>query len=164
MDKQNYLLQTKFGSIYCKPTQADHIYMDMQGNYGQPCQSITVNNVAMTQVSAHMYLWTDGKFHLGMQKDAEWEQNRSLYTRRSITEDASDSARTKLKAELERVVNEWVKDNAPALKEAQYQYLLERKESVKQEIEKARKELNEKQEKLNDLYEKLKALCTEQPA
>ncbi len=102
------MIDTKLGPVEVHPTHANHIHISTES--GTP--GLTVRGVPY-HISAHLYLWADGTWHLGREGEAPYKQSESLYASRTdrYTEPrdlyASRPARKALTAAIETAMNAW---------------------------------------------------------
>jgi hypothetical protein len=97
-------LTTKYGDVAVTPTSADHVHVTTNPGSGRDADRLDLvinGKLYRGNLSAHMHRWSDGKFHVGEQKD-----NLAAY--HSLYFDAgTDAAKKTMRAALELVVNAW---------------------------------------------------------
>jgi hypothetical protein len=111
---------TPLGEITITPTEAKHLHVGSD--------SIVVRNI-LHRISGHLYLWADGSWHVGEERQPDYERSRQMYVSRRDTShrdtynDASTAAHTKICEVVTAVVNEWAIATSWALKAAQKEYV-----------------------------------------
>lgn len=160
---QGYEVGTKYGTVQITPTEATHLYVTNDLDSQPSRASIIVNNIALADVSAHLYLWKDGKWHIGPEEKQEWERNKHMWAKRDLKTEASTSQKQKLAEEFELVVNMWASMNQLAINKAQIKRLEMDKEQLRADIAGIEDNLREKREELNSLYLKLADLLKNCP-
>lgn len=152
---KDFSVNTRYGQVRLTPTQANHIYVsnDIHGVH----HSLVVNNSELSNVSAHYYLWDDGKWHLGPQEKTELERGRQLWAKKDMLNEASDSQKRKLTEEFDKVVSQWAAANSKAIFEAEIADLEQQKERAREAVQEAEENLRVKRDEMNQVYGKLHA-------
>jgi hypothetical protein len=115
-------------TVELTPTSLNHIYVGAGKNVNAPDSSghvpyLTERGVDYT-LSAHLYRWQDGKFHVGEEGKRAYDHHQSFgLTRAEWTNynksGAAPTIEAKLKSEIEEIVNTWVDANSGAMVEAE---------------------------------------------
>ena len=165
-----YRVITSLGIIWVFPTDANHIYCDANHHclskniparpLDDRCEPLTVNRVEYG-TSAHLYKWSDGKFHLGQEKELPYQRiNSNLHMSRLNAKTyneshASEAAKKKVIAVLETEINEWVSKHQDILRHAELNKRKEQIESMREQVEHARNELQAQKDNLAKLEKEL---------
>lgn len=158
-DYPKAILTTKYGTREIVVTEATHVHVSHDGYEGGTAKYLGPVRGINYHVSAHLYRWSDGTWHIGendgygfnfdilegtdSSKDPkQWDKRQSnassLYmSREGGFTDASKSAREAIGKEIERAFNEWIKttEAAEAFEIGQEKYL-------RRELEEATGEMN----------------------
>lgn len=111
--------------------------------------------------SAHMFLWSDGRWHLGRETENTYQQGQHLSVTRANWTKVSDmyasqSARKKIASEFEVAVNNFALGNPAIIRAAQLEHLhdtMRRAEGKCAEAAQALLEAKTAQEAAQDAYE-----------
>jgi hypothetical protein len=142
-----YVMNSQLGNVMLTPTDEGHMHVSTDAQIAD-ASAIKVNNV-MYNISAHIYLWPNGRWKFGSPKNPSeaWRepymsrvgwvtmmQNRKSY-------EPTIGAKQKAREVLESEINAWVEGHPEAMAEAV-------KTDVKYKLMKARAEVAEKQAEL----------------
>lgn len=134
-------VKCKFGTVAVIPTDANHIYATSNPDSGRNTLPFNVRGVDYS-VSAHVYRYKDGSWHVGPEKVAEYMRLRDgLYMSRRDYKDPSDAARQAAAAEIETVVRAWAAKNSSSLSFAEFTAAQSHLESLKSQRAEKAKEL-----------------------
>lgn len=145
------LLHTKFGDIYLQAGDARHVYLTTCPD-DHIAKIWTVRGIDC-RVSAHYSLhekdkqWYCGpEFNSRGQELAIWERKHYLHAYRIVYTDfnkrsLSNNADDKIRAELDRVVNEWACKNWTILQAAELEELARQNAKLAEQIEEKKKEI-----------------------
>ena len=119
-----HTLQTTLGPLSIQFTDAKHAYIST--GLDNP---VTVNRVQYL-VECHVYLWSDGVWHIGEEGKNEWEQRQSLYMSRVGWVNYKDahpsrSAHNKAAQELRLAAHNFAVNNPAIIRDAQREHLRE---------------------------------------
>lgn len=162
---RDHHVQTKLGSIFITPTEADHLHVcTRDGN--SPEKFLTWRGCEY-YVSAHFYRWTDGSYQLGQEftevQDSngkhtrpanQYERRQSLYISHHA---ASESARNKLAEMMTDAVNAWTAANPDKLFDAETDHIKDELDSAIADRNKAKNALAEAEDAVEELKAKLTA-------
>lgn len=158
----SFSLATPFGIVAIKPTDNQHIYLelapvspdlDAQGHrYSLP---FTLRGVSY-HGGIHLYRWADGNFHLGPEAGSSYDQRQSLYLRRHnpsnpSNDRASDSAERIILQTLLPAANVWTAANPYALDAAE-------QERIASTLARLQQQRSDLLQQLNDIAEQIAEL------
>jgi hypothetical protein len=141
MNYERYEVTTKFGMIKIKPTQGDHIFVDLNG--------LTMRGIGY-KGNMHVYRWSAGTWQIGPESKNSYERRQHFYLTRDWATNnfnaspPSESARKAIEAEVLPLIQKWIAANADALTHADRE---RRADEVRKRMEQIR-ELNKEIEKL----------------
>jgi hypothetical protein len=151
-----YTLQTTLGPLSIQFTDAKHAYISTGLD-----NTVTVNRVQYL-VRCHVYLWSDGVWHIGEEGKNEWEQRQSLYMTRVGWVNYKDthpsrSAHNKAAQELRLAAHNFAVNNPAIIRDAQREHLREVAEKLEREYVEALNAADEIRKNRNlaqDAYDK----------
>lgn len=146
----------KLGQVYLIPTSKTHIYVDFNGQGAERNPFPVTTRGISWQGSIHMYLWADGKFHVGPEDKSDYDRRQAVWLRRldqyerprHLDSTPSDSTWRLIVEATFVAVNEWAADNKPALLTA------EAKDKLN-DWDRAREAYNKAKEAADKAYEEL---------
>jgi hypothetical protein len=140
---------TKFGRISLTPTSATHVYATTNPGGGRVDQLLpwTIRGKEHKFITAHLYRWSDGQFHIGEEKDS-LASYHGLYAT-----SLSDAARKTVVPVLESAVNNFANDTPSAFRDAAIEDLNDKIDRLETE----RAELVAKAHKVTDEITALRA-------
>lgn len=168
-----YKLETKLGNVWLHPTQADHIYVDFGHNLNVAEESATGRHGPLTirgvvySGSIHMYLWSDGSWHVGPENaKSDYDRRQSLYMSRYDARTYTGSfptpaARKSVEEIVPPLVNEWAKANPEALKDAEIEHVSAEYERARETWHEALQASKKAEQAVLDLGARLAELMTE---
>lgn len=140
-----YELETRYGPIAVRPTQADHIFVQGGGRIGE----FIVNGVPV------IFTFHLGDYGDGFEPYRDPKTGRADYAfsgrRADSLVDASRSAEKKITREVVDVVSDWADDNPEALGLAQ-------SEAVQMELESLRGKLAELEDQAEEVRARIREL------
>jgi hypothetical protein len=164
----SFNLTTPFGIVALKPTNNDHIYIelapvspDLDAHGHRYAQPFTVRGVSY-HGGIHVYRWADGSFHLGPEAAPSYDQRQSLYLRRHnpsnpSNDRASDSAERTILQTLLPAANAWAAANPYALDAAEQERIASTLARLQQQRTDLMQQLNEVDKQLAELQPRSRA-------
>ena len=147
-------IQTKYGKANITVTGHTDglgVWVDANSNCGDdPSVGFTINNVRYG-VRADLTLWSDGTWQIGNEATPHMAHSYLYMTRPLSNQEPSASARSKAKAEILAVVNQWVQDHPEELEEARSQARDKRRQEIKNRLAELKEEEAELRRELGGL-------------
>ncbi len=133
MSHTAYVVSTKFGKLSVTPTSANHVYVTTNPGGGRVDQLLpwTIRGKEHKFITAHLYRWSDGQFHVGEQKD-------NLASYHGLYADTLSSAARRLAVPvIESAINNFAIEWTTAFRDAEAESLataIERKTEERDEL------------------------------
>jgi hypothetical protein len=102
---ENYTVTSSLGPLELTPTDSGHIHASTARN------SVSTVRGVDYRVGIHLYIWSDGLFHIGEESKNTYEQRQSLHAVRPYTGTKQDGtpATEPARARIAQVVTDTVK-------------------------------------------------------
>ena len=128
---ERYPLPTTYGpdSMEIAFTEAAHAYATYTREGVQRINQVEYRG------NAHLFLWSDGRFHVGRETENTYEHRQHLFLNRAewakySQSHASESARAKFASEVEIAVNNFYQNNKAIASDAQREHLQDKLEAA----------------------------------
>jgi hypothetical protein len=145
----------KFGNgLEIVPTNDRHVSVRIEPT--------SINGVQLN-VHAHMFLWDDGRFHIGEPHENDFQRNyHQLYISRPASDPKwkqgpSEAARKKVIELLNGAVNEWYRLNHSAMTQAAHEDLKRQIRNLESEVAEIAAQLDAKTKELLSLKRQIPA-------